>query len=190
MKNVICIYHVPQECGNEALIFVDTFDGQIIKTITVNYFKDWDAFHPELRYGNEIIFYRTAGKCYGFAEGERLYYDGDEAMAGFKDEAMKELIHPAGGYLVTACEIIGTNIIKGVNNEPIALDVWKITMCECAETGYKYYPEEDRFYKELNDQGIELDEMSEEEWQVTKIQDVIDLIAEQLGFRVLNIINC
>lgn len=177
------------------LIFVDTFDGQIIKDVHIGHFHDVNCVHRDVTYGEKITFYRTAAKgCgfikRGFIKGERLNYSGTEFTAGFNDREMKERVHPKGTYEVVECEVVGTKLIKhGLDNKPMALDVWKVTIAQYTESDYRYHPEEDEFYDELAEQGITLNPMSEEQWYKFRKEDLINLIATQLGYKVLNIIN-
>lgn len=191
MKNVICIYHVPQECGSNCLIFVDTFDGQVLKTIEVNYFRDWDAEHKDIIVKDaSVTFYRHLSEFIKVSVGKRCHYDGDEYFSAYTTKELKKYFHPKGDFIITDAKIIDHSSIVGPHNKPMETNIWEITMAEYEETDYKYHPEEDRFYKELADQGIDLPVMSGEEWLITKIEDIINWIAGQLGFRVLNIINC
>ena len=195
MKNVICINHTPQECGPDSLIFVDTFDGQIIKEVTVDHFLDWEAYHPNAIEGStDIVFYRTLQQDNKreFKIGNTVYYSGNEFRPGYETEDLKHPVYLEGNYIIKNVEAVGIYHIKhGIWGKPMDLDICRITMRAYQETDYNvYHPDEDRFYKELADQGIDLPVMSEEEWLITKIEDVINWIAGQLGYKVLNIINC
>jgi len=195
MKNVICINHVPQECGCDTLIFVNTFDGQIIKEVTVDHFHDWDAYHPDATEDStDVVFYRTLQQDNRreFKIDNTVYYSGNEFRPGYETEDLKHPVYLEGNYIIKNVETVGIYHIKhGIGGKPMDLDICRITMRAYQETDYNvYHPDEDRFYQELADQGIAMHQMTEKEWQMLRIEDVIGIIAEQLGYKVLNIINC
>lgn len=191
MTNVICIYHVPQECGSKVLIFVDASNGQIIKEITVNSYRDWDAYHKDIiTEGPEIIYYRKLAK--GVTPnrmGEYRSYEGNEYFSAYTDKTCKTHFHPEGNFVIIGTEIVDTSecISPG---RPMKCNIWKITMRSATKTDYIYHPNEDYFYTELAEQGITLNEMTQKEWLHFSDNDLINLIAEQLDYNILNIIRC
>lgn len=189
MKNVICIYHVPQECGYDSLIFVDTFDGQVIKEIVIDYFHDWDAYHEDIYHKGELILYKQFYAGRGWRIGDKITFEGNEVRPGFKDARMSEIIHPVGKYIIKDDEITDTMTTETIHG-PMTLIAHKFTLVEYEESEPMYHPDEDRFYGQLAEQGITMHQMTEEEWKLFSIEDLINLITEQLGYKVLNVINC
>lgn len=204
--NVIVINFHPQECGDNTLTFVDTFDGQVLREISINYYRDWDSHYTDTILGNNTqTFYMRKHPEWGPQDKEfmRTFSDyteyfpspGAKKVFSFPQAhyyadilLTKPAMLQSGKYVVTSAEYMGLRPRILRTHDKVNDSIWKITVCDYTESDKAvYHPDEDRFYKELADQGIILPKMTEDEWLYFSVENLISAIAEQLGYKVLNV---
>lgn len=198
MEKVIAIFSNPQECGTDTLDFVSLANGQIIKTITMEGFRAWDAM--EIVYHSEPI--SEIASFYDFCRVQRwqiherernllhsLLYDEDGNRITGKDIPVINQYPASTVWTILDCEDTGKSQVLDFNDESITAKLWKynVAICDVTEE-LVYHPEEDQFLKSFQEETGLIWPL-EDRRALSSNNDIANYIASKLNYKVVNILS-
>jgi hypothetical protein len=195
MKKVIAIISTPQECGDQTIDFVSLESGKILSSITTSCFYDTYIFEDEnVRYiGDEIVMY---GKKYEkIYREERLVNKESPFPYLYYDEKCKKTNREWEGECLYVKEIEfisrepgGELELKDGRKLPYSqYYVYKLTL-QKGEKYDEYNINNDIFFRELKERfDMELTYPEREGMRLK--EDFIPMLAEHLGYEVVNVLS-